>query len=94
MEAAFEFYKQSPLADPSQWIGDSPDLNTFMDTTRVYFENNGVPHTNPNIVVRYFNDNGDLVSQSGPTTVTDQNSNIDLTVFSQRNFFKVDTVCV
>lgn len=45
LEAAFEFYTQSPLADSSQWIGASPDLNAFMDTTRVYFENNGVPFT-------------------------------------------------
>ncbi len=43
LEAAFKHFKSSRLADADLWLGKGPESAVFFDTSRVYFENNGLP---------------------------------------------------
>jgi hypothetical protein len=45
LDAAFLWFKSSDLSETNRWQGESLDSTTFFDTTRVYFENKGVPFT-------------------------------------------------
>ena len=45
LDAAFLWFKSSNLTDTTLWTGQPVDSKTFFDTSRVYFENKGVPFT-------------------------------------------------
>ena len=45
LDAAFQAMKASHLSETQRWTGEALNPDTFFDTSRVYFENKGVPFT-------------------------------------------------
>lgn len=42
LDAAFGHFQSSRLAKADLWVGEAPEFGTFFDTSRVYFERNGL----------------------------------------------------
>ena len=45
LEAAFGHFQSSRLAKANLWVGEAPEFGVFFDTSRVYFERNGLSFT-------------------------------------------------
>ncbi|MCS1411293.1 MAG: hypothetical protein M2R45_04491 [Verrucomicrobia subdivision 3 bacterium] len=43
LEAAFDHFKNGKLTEADLWLNGGPEPSTFFDTSRVYFERNGLP---------------------------------------------------